>query len=354
VQSGRVDVADLPLLADETLIGALPVLYLDQSAWVRLARAEMGTEPAFVPLLSTLKRAREEQRVVIALGGLNYLELWHRRGADSRKALSRTMANLTGYATLAPVHRLAERDLLGALGLPHDAAYPIGVGADHAFGSPLGRFRIVQSIATSDEEEGPELKPSDDLLRMRSRADPRAWEWGNLAGFDDDAVADGIDMRPEHRIGSAFAADQESLRSWAAGVDGPASLYRALVAQTLGYVADGLPQDATQELMRRGRWIAETIGVLNDAPTLAVFTELLFRAHQNGQYRFRQHDRADILALAQALPICDVVWADRHWAATTRAAHLDRHYGTVVVDTPDALLRWFDGPGPTAASRSPA
>ncbi|PZF02832.1 hypothetical protein DEJ01_09915 [Curtobacterium sp. MCLR17_040] len=318
------------------------MLYLDQSAWVRLARAASGKEPSFVVVLDALRAAKADGSLHIALGSLNYLELWHRAAASSRSDLAAVMAELTGYVSLAPVHRLAAADLSRSLGLTREVPSALGIGVDHAFSSPLGRLRIVERIASEDDDEGAELAPSDDLLAVRARVDPQHWEWWNLAGFSGAFDFDGIDLRPEHRLGDGFAEWQEMLRRRAADESGPTTLYRALVAQTFEAVADHTSDRGTQELSNGRRSIPEMIGVLNGTPSLAVFTVLLFLAHRNGTYRFRQHDRADVLALAQAVPVCDAVWADKHWASLARAAHLDDHYGTAVVHSAAGLLTWLD------------
>ncbi|MBF4615493.1 hypothetical protein [Curtobacterium sp. VKM Ac-1376] len=126
----------------------------------------------------------------------------------------------------------------------------------------------------------------------------------------------------------------------AGGAD-PSLLYRSLVSQTFQMISNDLSEDVAAGVRDRVRSAVDGVALVNQTPALSVFTELLYRAHRNSDYTFRQHDRADVMSLAQTLPDCDAVWADKHWASIARSARLDAAYDTVVVGSPLALASWL-------------
>ncbi|PZE28382.1 hypothetical protein [Curtobacterium sp. MCLR17_042] len=332
----------LPTVFDSATIGtATPTLFLDQSAWVRLAQGARGKNVEFEELRTALESRIEGGELCIALSATNYLELWHRIDGESRRDVADVMARLSGYVTVAPIEKLIDRDLRRTLGLPEAIGSVFDVGVDHAFASPLGRLRVVAHLADEDGVEGPELDPPQDLVDVLARADPTMREWNHLAGPDRVFEMDGIEMRPEHRLGGQFAVLQHDLRVRSASGTDASLLYRSLVAQTFQMIAYNLNEDVTAGVRDRFRSAVDGVALVNHTPTLTVFTELLFRAHRNSDYSFRQHDRADVMSLAQTIPVCDAVWADKHWASIARGARLDAAYDTVVLSSPLALASWL-------------
>lgn len=330
----------LPEVATE--LPDAPVLHLDQSAWVGLARAGNGKEIRFLPLRNRLATLVDEERLVVCLSSGNYLELWNRQGRNSRVALARTMAEISRYATLAPLDALVRADFDQKLPVGLKRTNPmsaLGIGADHAFDSETGRLRMVESLATDNAEEGPAVAPTADFVQLKRDLPTAVWEWFNLVGGDDSYDVPGIDYRPEHRLGDAFAQDHN------AGIKAPVDAsvtYRRIAGYTLSWMHDEILDEEHLDALRQLASPAAAIAFVNSSGPTAAFTELLYRTYRNKAYVFKQHDRSDLLSLSQALPHCNAVWADKHWANTARAAKLDSHFGTRIVSDPESLLDWLD------------
>ena len=84
---------------------ATPTLYLDQSAWVRLAQGARGKNVEFEELLAVLASRIEGGELRVVLSATNYLELWHRIDGESRRRVADVMARLSGYVTVAPIEK---------------------------------------------------------------------------------------------------------------------------------------------------------------------------------------------------------------------------------------------------------
>ena len=241
---------------------ATPTLYLDQSAWVRLAQGARGKNVEFEELLAVLASRIEGGELRVVLSATNYLELWHRIDGESRRRVADVMARLSGYVTVAPIEKLIDRDLCRTLGIPEVTRPVFYVGVDHAFASPLGRLRVVAHLADEDGVEGPELSPPEGLVGVLARADPRVREWNHLAGRDRVFDMDGIEVRPEHRLGRQFAALQHELRMRSAGGADPSLLYRSLVSQTFQMISNDLSEDVAAGVRDRLRSAVDGVALV--------------------------------------------------------------------------------------------
>lgn len=104
--------ASLPTVFDTaTIDSAPPTLFLDQSAWVRLAQGARGKNVEFEELRTMLEPRIEGGELRIALSATNYLALWHRIDGESRRSVADVMARLSGYVTVAPIEKLIDRNL---------------------------------------------------------------------------------------------------------------------------------------------------------------------------------------------------------------------------------------------------
>ncbi len=176
----------------------------------------------------------------VPLSAAHYLELFHRRDAQSRAELASTMAELSGYVTLAAVdlvlreevRRVCSRILSGqaVIADPIPRSMLLGVGANHAFGSPTGRWRLVETFDDVTGVEGPTTSPPEEFVRAQQAATPAQWEWVNLVG-PPDLGRSGLDARPEHRLGTGFARDHDGIPAYVAAVGSDESFLRRLVYQ---------------------------------------------------------------------------------------------------------------------------
>jgi hypothetical protein len=319
------------------------LIYLDQHIWVRLLQGIKTLDPTAKLVQELLTAQRDADTTRVPLSGAHYLETWHRRDEQSRHELAGLMRDISRYDSLAAVHtierasvaweicRLSRREPIG----PEPSSLVLGRGVNHAFDSPIGRFRVVSSIATDTTPEGPLLDPPQGLAEVAERGG-EVWEWFNLAGSDELFQRDGIDVRPEHRLGRTQASDELELR-------------RLLLEDK---VLRGRLEDLiiTQEMVRILDYVNLVCRYLNVDP-VALFIEdnpgsirsfvravpvtnmryrLRLHRHRDAGYPIEQHDRTDLHALALAVPYCDVVVTEKRWSHAIRAARLDSLYNTKI------------------------
>ncbi|NIH54791.1 hypothetical protein FHX76_002687 [Lysinibacter cavernae] len=106
---------------------------------------------------SALETAVRSGQVVVPLSAADYLELWHRHEQSSRGKVGVVMKEVSGYTALLPTHsvrHLEVQKLIAQLTdkptAPSSTSDLLGHGATHAFNSPYGQFRFVESLASSD------------------------------------------------------------------------------------------------------------------------------------------------------------------------------------------------------------
>ncbi|XKH57863.1 hypothetical protein LG293_07025 [Citricoccus nitrophenolicus] len=266
------------------------------------------------------------------------------------------MAELTGYATIKAVHEVLDEEVRGLVdarrthgisNLPEKLSrrWVLGSGASHAFGSPAGRIRFVSHLRTATDDEGEPVDIPAEWLALQEKLSTDEFEWLNLAGFDDGYDIPGIDYRPSHRDGDEWVEDQQKVRELVAHIDSDESLlYRMLVLRRLTATFDQVTtiSRTDSEVMS---WFSGPVAgaaFINALPSQQVLLELLFAAHRNLEYRFRQHDRIDLSDLALTIPYCDVVVPDAHWAHLANASRLAREHGTQVLKGREALRRWAE------------
>ena len=329
-------------------------VYVDQFIWIHLARANTdSTHPAF-KLLTNLRALKRANAITVPLSATHYLELWNRRSYSSREAVGDLMIELSDFTTLSAIHTVRQTEVSDAVlswvrtGNPHEnddtRVSILGRGAEHAFGSVSGRFRFVESVANETVAEGPAAAEPQDFIHLRSALSFDKWQRFNLIGipalyqFEDN----GFDLRPLHRLGNAFASEHNHLRDhWDLSAD-PSLLFRLLANWSL----EGLREEISIAFSGAGDdpnryFTGPTAGAafLSAIPTENVRLNLLYDLHQDPGYLFKQHDQADIDSLALAVPYCDFVFTERHWAHHLAKSGLAGEYSTVVPAGVDEMNR---------------
>lgn len=146
--------------------------------------------------------------------------------------------------TLKPVDAVRSLELAAHIdrsrGLPVDMPSSfdvLGVGANYAFKSRYGRFRFVESLATSDSPEGaPAAAP--DNLDDEALTGP-GWEWLQLVGTQEILEKDGIERTPQHRRGSQVAEVELQMRTDLATDEAMrARMWDLIVTQEIGGMTD--------------------------------------------------------------------------------------------------------------------
>ncbi|PKI91131.1 hypothetical protein CW368_07660 [Actinomycetales bacterium SN12] len=283
---------------------------------------------------------------MIPLAVAHYLELWHRRDQRSREQVGALMRDMTGYATIPSpylVRRREVRSLVAQLtavpsSLPSISDL-LGYGAAHAFGSPHGRFRFVESLASPDStvSEGPSVAPPENWEALE-RSGP-AWEWLQLVGTPAILESEGVERTPEHRYGTQHMQSELRVReSIIRERATPAQLCDFLVADELKSLTDEINEIAAEldvdpnlffSSGLLGRTGPESVHAFITAlPSAFAWATLRYRKHRDLTHPWEQHDWTDASALSVAVPYCDVVITERRWAHMIEATGLAKRHGT--------------------------
>ncbi|NJP64794.1 hypothetical protein [Streptomyces spiramenti] len=245
--------------------------------------------------------------------------------------------------------------------ISHEDARPttervLGRGVNHAFASPTGRLRLVSNIASDTVQEGEELDPEPDLLKLidKARALPDdAYEWWSLAGNENDPmIYEDWETRGQHRIGDSFAHQERALSEHlAANPEYKKRLDDLIAAQEITEISESLHEVATEfdidsnliygKLIEMGGPVAVK-GFLRAMPASATVFEARRLKHRNTQWPWQQHDHIDLAALAVAIPYADIVVTERQWCHLFKVAKLDKKFRTQVTsrlrDIPELLI----------------
>lgn len=337
----------MPLAPAGTESGA-PLLYLDQQVWVGLLRGGPGAARQH----KRLSEAVTDGRLVTCLSAAHYAETWHRGNWESRWALAHLMWDVSRLMTLAPLHALqsgeVERAVAqfgGPLDVSPTASAVLGRGVNHAFASPTGRLRILESIVPDGREIPLGERPAEEQRIYASGG--RGYEWFSLAGLPCDMRMDGLDLATQRREGDSFAAGERELAALLTHRDPAVSLGQAIAGSDLAWVWDALcaacgssgidPNDFLQDLAARGgRSAVEEF--VRSMPTFGLLHDLRVLRHQNPQQPWRGNDRRDLFALAVAATYCRAVVTERHWTHLLGRLSIRQRTGAhVTTDLGDAL-----------------
>lgn len=276
----------------------------------------------------------------------HYLELWHRSNQQSREDIGRVMQRLSRFTTLAPIQTVLELEVNayvgrlagvdGCLG----SSELLGYGASHAFNSPYGRFRFVESLASDDGSvpEGDTVDPPPEFVNPPQGT---VWEWVQLVGLPEVLASPGVDRTPSHRLGTANAEDELRIREMMAGDP-----------QMKGRLRDFLIADVITSLSETINDVCARAGVssyalffdhpehttppeamrafIAELPAGDAFVTLREHKHRDATHPWEQHDRVDLQSLATTLPYVDIVITERRWAHLCRASGLARRHHTSV------------------------
>lgn len=346
-----------------------PVIYLDMNVWVQMAIGAKRADPRWIGVRDSLMAAVSSGSASVPLSASHYLELWHRGDATSRMEVARLMRDVSGYATLKPVQQV-QRLEVGALARAAftdsrgtvSVADLLGVGVNHAFDSPLGRLRLVESLAVDDTPEGPP-SPMPIWLDLGALAGP-AYEWNSLAGPQGLYELE-LDRTPEHRQGTEFAAGEQALRDWlGAEPKRRRHLESIIVAEEINALAQEIGESAAaydqppQALLvasERSQLRPPDAGrsFVRAMPTADVITAIRIWKHRDPSHAWDQHDKTDIACLAVAIPYCDIVVTERRWSHMASVTGLSERYGTTVVHGISAVEALLERGLATATKNSP-
>lgn len=324
------------------------MVYLDMNVWVSMTRGCAQKDSRWIAARSGLEEAVSKGQMVAPLSAAHYLELWHRREQRSREEVGAVMRDVTGYATLPSTYGVRRREvralvsqLAGRSSLLLSTSDLLGHGAAHAFDSPHGRFRFIESLASPDGQldEGPATDPPENW-NILDRSGPK-WEWFQLVGTQLILESEGIERTPEHRYGTQHMEGELRLREYL--IREPQSrgqLWDHLVADELDSLLDEI-NEISEELNvdPHGFFFSGVLGAtppesvhgfVAQLPSAFAWATLRHWKHRDLTHPWEQHDRTDISALSVAVPYCDVVITERRWAHMIKATRLAERHDTDV------------------------
>lgn len=310
-----------------------PIIYLDQFAWIALARSRLGKEHSshLKSTRSRLLAAANSGEALFPLSLVHYLETWKRSSPQQRAELAAEMGLLSGFVTLAPPQSLWRAEIEHALhrhfGKPSSIS-PIeflGRGMAFAFDHP--------------DFAGKSVTPNSEDFILR--------EWATLASFNEKGEFSKENLaRIEHASNFADVETANSVRLKGWMVDAREKSQRFRVHTLVLF-----EREITSALIGNGIEVSEfeALGadgmeqLVADIPSLWILTELRRNRFANPSQGFNKSDLNDLRALAIAVNYCEVVVADKAWVHAIRQTGLADKYKTFVTsnlqDVPGLLDR---------------
>jgi hypothetical protein len=316
-------------------------VYIDQSRWVHLLGAREGSprqRPGAQQALALLETSVAAGKLVAPLSVAHYHETWHRHDWRKRWALAALMRDISAWHTLAPIQTVSRAEIAAAItGGPPPSV--IGIGVNHAFDSPTGRFILVEQMSEELYPTPDITEPTPELAGFQQV--PALWEWMHLAGPPDDLPLAWLpaDMqfqfRPEHARGDEWVENELDVRRRAEEAGMIDRLHDVLIAEDLAALLNDINDVArTHDVDPHPFFEPPLIGPRAFHRSLAcrsVLVDLEYFRLSERQYRPQQHDRLDLLAHAVAFAYCDIVVTERRLADLARRARVYERFGTVVL-----------------------
>lgn len=321
------------LSASTVKLDTVLTVYLDQNKWIDLARAEIGHPlgAPFVDTLVALKRAVDEGRARFPLSSAHYFETGKQRSQERRIALARTMTRLAGQLRIAPPHDIVPWEircaLIEVLGLrmmvPEKQIF--GTGVAHAFAAPQLRF-------TSSPTWRGKAIPAETQAMLRPVVEAEC-EARVLADYVPTDGRASLRLHPENHTaltGNRFADGQRAVAEWIAEL-GRHRIDDIMLATAFADIGDPLALAAT-ELGIASEQIADNAeDIIEQIPSRWVEMKLRSQRQANPQKPWEGNDLNDVIALAIAVPYCDVVVTEKSWASLVNAAKVGKRFNTFEV-----------------------
>lgn len=297
-------------------------VYLDQFAYIRLAKAGLGRGSSDdVGLLQHLLQRVMAGSVRFPLSAVHYLETWRQGNPTRRRELAAEMIRLSRLITMAPTHKLWQHEVLSALHrvfqapLPHSPIAVWGRGAAHAFG--YDAFAPPAQAVRQGDESLFEM-----LLLAGDGTDPQRFVAEEKARHDQ-----------QQRFAEQHTATARRILQWSASPDEQRQRIRIQALTDFesdlapALIGAGVTPERLESLGAAGlERLVEAI------PTLWALTELRRLRFANPAQGFSPHDLYDLRALSCAIVYCDIVVADKAWCDAIRRTDLGGGFNTTVIN----------------------
>ncbi len=309
-------------------------IYLDQNAWIQLAREHFGKahDQQMAETLRMVKQHAAAGTSSFPLSAGHYFETLKRGDPAARRRLGEFMFSIAGLDRITDGSRLLEAELHTTLSADFNLPAPeppqaFGRGIAHAFpemGDPYNSPGIRAAIEAWGRPQ------VEEFLELEM-----------LAGPQFQLPALGI-ARP-NEIDSKRQLDYElGTRDQLRAANGDSDLARRLVlGQEALDLLDPLNAfvDAHGLQVDRYRTQDNLTRLLLSLPAKGTITRMRWTAHQNQQFKWGIGDLNDIVALGTAAAYCDIVVSEKHWGSILQRhqAHLPAQILTSPRQLPEHL-----------------
>lgn len=349
-----LEVRNHSLMSTDNVVEPL-ILYLDMNIWVELTVGSARGNQRWENIRARLQEAVDRGRITVPLSGANYLELWHRSNKESREDIGILMRDLSKYKTISSTFEVRRQEVRTHISQFFGFDAPsisgtdlLGYGASHAFGSPYGRFRFVESLAAQDGSvnEGLQIEPPE-IWKALILAGPK-WEWLQLVGTQEILDNDGIDRTPEHRFGSRSQLEEMDLRKRLQQNPKMHNRLKDLVTmheiqsllEDINEICGELDRDPHALFLRQKGGLTPPQAMhefIEGLPSSNTWAILRMLKHRDFTHPWDQHDWTDLSSLSVALPYCDAVITEKRWAHLFKVSGLAKKYNTTVGSRIEAL-----------------
>lgn len=307
-------------------------VYLDQFAWVGVAKAHHGKSTDWADALDAMREAKKRGAAVFPISLSHVNETVKRAEDGSRGRLLDVMAELWDANAIRPWSQMRRPEIRNMvkkrLGLPQEDldAWAFGRGIGHVLG---GEYRFIPKHANADPAQ---------LTRALPKLVPMLMSPDRLLDYKDPDMAK--TLREEDPADDTFIRDLQkavdaekkvprtgSRRDAATGI-----FLMTMVVDPMFDVLKAMGVDPKPFLAKHMSTREQMEAMLRDLPTMRTFHELTFA--RNASRPLKVNDVWD-LSLSNAIPYCDLVVTERAWCEFARQAGLDTDFGTTLCTSPE-------------------
>lgn len=301
------------------------ILYLDQNAWIALAcgawdKARHCAEHAALVVVGEAVMAGH---VIVPLSSTNIYETMKIDLPVRRRHLAQVLATLSGGKVLRGRSRILEATLLQQIGMATGA--PVPPLAKDWFLSDLW-FEAVAEYASGAFDD--EISP---VILDYMQQNPQEALFTYLLGEDEAVRKEGV--RRYTAASQALIARLEARRHRLAGETFALRLraYAAqLMIEELEYILElgrrcGLPWFKLTDI---GDKLAKSL--ISGVPILEIERQLAVRL-EDQKHAINENDLRDMSAFITALPLVDIMVAEKQFVNVSRQAKLDNQHGTLLL-----------------------
>ncbi len=307
-------------------------VYLDQNAWIQLARQSHGKSNSHTDLsaaLGCIRRHAAAGTASFPLSSSHYFEVFKRGDPAARRRLGQFMASIAGADRIGDATQLLLAELATSLSLdlhlpPPPPPQPFGRGLAHLFSefnydSPGLQAAIeawgraaVEAIVEQEMLSGPVFQlPDHGIARPNNEISQRHLNFElrtqrELQGTTDKDLA------------RRLVLAQEAL-----------DIVEPMKAFLAAHNVDAAPYLTGEGLTR----------TLLSLPAKGAITRMRLSAHQNLNFRWAIGDLHDLVALGTAAGYCDIVVCEKQWGSILQRhqKHLKATILTHLRDLPEAV-----------------